>query len=97
MHVVHGSAGSAAIDEFLCRDDDAAAIDEFLSRDDDASSTRSIVLPHLRSKYKAVSEAASCTSSTGPPGLVCGHRRVSVSRRRRLVHPLNCAAAASAL
>ncbi|KAM3547784.1 hypothetical protein MY1884_009443 [Beauveria asiatica] len=43
----------------------SAAIDEFLSRADDASSTRSIVLPpHLRSKYKAVSEAASCTSST---------------------------------
>ncbi|KAM3530132.1 hypothetical protein MY4038_005068 [Beauveria bassiana] len=43
----------------------SAAIDEFLSRADDASSTRSVVLPpHLRTKYKAVSEAASSASST---------------------------------
>ncbi|KGQ08681.1 hypothetical protein BBAD15_g5993 [Beauveria bassiana D1-5] len=43
----------------------SAAIDEFLSRADDASSTLSVVLPpHLRSKYKAVSEAASSASST---------------------------------
>ncbi|KAM3512860.1 hypothetical protein MY11210_003490 [Beauveria gryllotalpidicola] len=47
-----GSAGSAAINEFL-------------SRADDASSTRSIMVPpHLLSKYKAVSEAASSASST---------------------------------
>ncbi|KAM3547937.1 hypothetical protein ARSEF4850_009716, partial [Beauveria asiatica] len=46
-------------------DDDDDLVPQFLSRADDASSTRSIVLPpHLRSKYKAVSEAASCTSST---------------------------------